>query len=71
MAWEIAKKMQVEGEEVKVWQGRDAEGRRIYCVASGHDPHEPCGGLYSQKAAKEDYKENLKRINKMKEEGLL
>jgi len=65
MAWEIAKKMQVEGEEVKVWQGRDAEGRRIYCVASEDDPHEPSGGLYSQKAAVEEYlhhKEVLKWI---------
>ncbi len=71
MGWEIAKYFKLDGEEVKIWQGRDAEGRRIYCVASEDDPHEPFGGLYSQKAAKEDCKENLKRIKKMKEEGLL
>lgn len=65
MAWEIAKRFKMAGEKVKIWQGRDAEGRRIYCVASEDDPHEPSGGLYSQKAAVEEYlhhKEVLKWI---------
>ena len=55
MAWGIAKKFKLKGEEVKIWQGRDAEGRKIYCVAAENDPHEPFGGLYSQKAAVEEY----------------
>jgi hypothetical protein len=55
MAWEIAKHFKLDGEEVKVWQGRDAEGRRIYHIASESDRYEPSGGLYSQKAAVEEY----------------
>ncbi len=65
MAWEIAKYFKLDGEEVKIWQGRDAEGRRIYCVASGHDPHEPCGGLYSQKAATEEYIHNKQLLQNL------
>jgi len=60
MAWEIAKYFKLDGDEVKMWMGKDAEGRRIYCVAARGDLYEPSGGLYSQKAAQEEYLQGKK-----------
>jgi hypothetical protein len=53
--WEIIERT----EDFILWQGRDAEGRRIY--AATKDQREPVNGLYSREAAIEDFIENQGR----------
>ena len=65
MGWEIAKRFKMAGEKVKMWQGQDAEGKKIYCVAAESDLLEPSGGLYSQKAATEEYIHNKQLLQNL------
>jgi hypothetical protein len=62
MGWEIAKRFKMAGEKVKMWQGQDAEGKKIYCVAAESDLLEPTGGLYSQKTAVEVYLDGMEYL---------
>jgi hypothetical protein len=57
---EIIKRIKIAGEEVKMWRGTDAEGRKTYiCTAGEYAPEN--GNAYTQKAAIEIYKDNMGR----------
>lgn len=52
---EVINRKNHNGHEIQMWRGTDAEGRRIYAARDADDPHEPIGGLYTQKAALESF----------------
>lgn len=43
--WEVIRRFNLDGNAVKMWRSRDAEGRYIYDVSLASDIHEPTGGL--------------------------